>query len=137
MAHDLFKVIESDQVAAEFYLASDTDWLCRWIERLPAVAELEDLVASDPLSADLLASHTLELFRAPVAPGCRSEHEPALCCYAFVLSHTDGSRARDVLNELNAKAGPSHGWLRRLLDRCQQDASAADRLVETHVSAAT
>src|SRR5207249_12304127 len=77
---DLFEVIESDRVAAEFYLANDTDSLHRWIGRLPAVLALEALVASDPPTAELTSSRTLELFLVPVVPGYRSEHEPALCC---------------------------------------------------------
>ena len=137
MLADLFKAIESDRVAGEFYLASDTDWLCRWMGRLPAVAKLEELTASNPLDAERLAARTLKVFHMPVAPGYRTEHEPALCCYAFVLSRIASKRGWEVLKELYTNAGPSHGWLRRVLDRCLRDDPAADRRVEAQAAPVT
>lgn len=118
MLGDLFKDIESDQVAAEFYLAGDTESLYRWIGRLPAVVAVKDLVKSDRQSAELLASRALELFHVPVTPGFRSEHEAALCCYACILCQTANERAREALRELYEGATPAYGWLRRLLDYC-------------------
>jgi hypothetical protein len=131
MVLELLQKIESDEFAAEFYLASDIDWLCRWLGRNPEVVALEELVTLDPSRAELLASRTRELLSAPVPSGFRSEYEPALCCYAFVLSHSASDRTREILNELDAAADPSYGWLRRLLDRCLRAAPAATRPTAT------
>jgi hypothetical protein len=133
MAPELFKLIESDQLAAEFYLISDTGSLVRWITRLPAVAALEDLASSDSASAELLESRTMELFRAPVVSGYRTEFESAICCYAYVLSRLARESARRILNVLDANASPTYGWLRRLLDRCLENSSTTESLTEVYL----
>jgi hypothetical protein len=130
VASDLFALIESPQTASEFYLASDTNWLYRWIQRNPAVQALTELVFTTPGCAERLASRALALFRAPVKPGFRTEHEPALCCYAFILAQINHEHTRPALMVLDAGAGPAYGWLRRLLDECLRKTSTTSSVSE-------
>jgi hypothetical protein len=133
MLSDLLNIVESDRTAAEFYLLSDTESLYRWIAGIPAVSVLESLMAADLVNAELVATRSLELFQAPVTPGYRSEFEPSICCYSYVLSRSLNENARWVLSQLDTQCGPEHGWLRRLLNRCLQNESTSESLEETYM----
>ena len=111
MTAQLIEAIESPRTAAEFYLASSIDWLYAWISRQPAVQALEAVAAEDANGAELIADRSLCLLDAPIKAGYRSGHEPALCCYAFVLALSQRTVARIAVERLEASAAPEYGWL--------------------------
>lgn len=127
MLASLLADIENPQLTSAFYLASDVDWLYRQIVGLPAVQTLQDLVTHDPVAAAALVERTLELFAAPTEPGCLSEYEVPLCCYAFVLARQRDERARRTLHDLAAQLRPAHGWLVLLMTRYLQDSVETQR----------
>jgi len=131
MIERLFEAIESDDIATKVYLANTTEWLYRWIGRIPEVVELEKFARNDPHATSRLVSRTLALFDAPIKHGYRSEHEPALCCYAYVLYQLDSVEANRALTVLDQTANYAYGWLRQILDRSLRNASTVDRVNES------
>jgi hypothetical protein len=123
MISDLFAEIEAVGFTTVFHLASDVDWLYRRLVDLPAVEVLRDTVLDDPKALSALVRRTLELFDAPAMPGCLSEYEAAICCYAYVLSQIQDEGARLALDCLDGSAGPEYGWLDLLMSRFLRGAS--------------
>jgi hypothetical protein len=126
MIENLFETLEADDIAVEVYLASTTEWLYRWIGRIPEVVELEKLARNNQRNTRKLVKRTFELFDSPIEPGYRSEHEPALCCYAYVLYQLDNEEAQRAMNVLDRDTTYSYGWLRQILDRSLKNASTVD-----------
>ena len=97
--NELLKIIESDVIAGQIYLANGTDWLYRWIGDIVAVNAIIDMLLSDELTTEqetYFTEHVIELYNSPIEPGYRSINEPALCCYAYIFV-----KMHLICNELN------------------------------------
>jgi hypothetical protein len=131
---ELMAVIESDEFAGKFLLAANTtDWLCHWLSIHPAVQATEEIFWEQPELSSIMVTRAKEMFKAPAEPNYRTEHEPALCSYAFILAGLPNAEARKAVIEMEREATPAHGWLRRLLRSLLSYVSISQRVSENYL----
>lgn len=117
MLADLFSQIESPDLTRAFYLASDVDWLYRRLQSLEPLKTIVQVASNNPCALAELIKRCEHLFEKPAEPGCLSDYEGPVCCYAFALSQIADPAARMTLDYLDARSVAAHGWLNRLMAR--------------------
>lgn len=131
---DLCELIESPTLAGQYYIAANTaHWLYTWLGKQLPIKALQERVLKDTEWRSSLLKRTQELFWSQYVKGQRIQHEAALCCYVYVLTHIQDPDVRNLIKDMEENVNQQHGWLKVVLSMSLRNRSINENELELYL----